>query len=169
MRFIVLLAFLLLARPSWAVPAMGMGYAPKYPPGFTHFDYVNPDAPKGGEITLSASGSFDKLNPFTLRGVPPAGMGYSSNGFVFAEYGLLFDSLMTHSEDEPFSAYGLLAEDIELAPDGLSVRFRLNPKARFSDGTPVLAEDVKHSFDTLTSKLAMPTWRAYWADVKAAV
>ncbi|MFT3776831.1 MAG: extracellular solute-binding protein [Ottowia sp.] len=169
MRFIVLLAFLLLARPSWAVPAMGMGYVPKYPPGFTHFDYVNPDAPKGGEITLSASGSFDKLNPFTLRGVPPAGMGYSSNGFVFAEYGLLFDSLMTHSEDEPFSAYGLLAEDIELAPDGLSVRFRLNPKARFSDGTPVLAEDVKHSFDTLTSKLAMPTWRAYWADVKAAV
>jgi microcin C transport system substrate-binding protein len=169
MRFALLLAVLLLARPCWAVPAMGMGYAPKYAPGFTHFDYVNPDAPKGGEITLSASGSFDKLNPFTLRGTPPAGMGYSSNGFVFAEYGLLFDSLMTHSEDEPFSAYGLLAEDIELAPDGLSVRFRLNPKARFSDGSPVLAEDVKHSFDTLMSKQAGPTFRSYWADVKGAV
>lgn len=169
MRFIVLLAFLLLARPSWAAPAAGMGYMPKYPPGFTHFDYVNPAAPKGGEITLSASGSFDKLNPFTLRGVPPVGMGYSSNGFVFAEYGLLFDSLTTPSEDEPFSVYGLLAEDIQLAPDGMSVTFRLNPKARFSDGSPVLAEDVKYSFDTLMSKQAGPTFRSYWSDVKGAV
>jgi len=157
------------SSPSWAVHGMGMGYAPKYGPAFTHFDYVNPDAPKGGSLTLSASGSFDKLNPFTLKGRPPVGMGYSSNGFVFAEYGLLFDSLMTHSEDEPFSNYGLLAEDVALAPDQLSVTFRLNPKARFSDGTPVLADDVKYSFDTLMSKRASPTFRSYWGDVKEAV
>ncbi|MDR1969695.1 MAG: extracellular solute-binding protein [Burkholderiaceae bacterium] len=169
MRLLLLLMCFLLVPEAGAVPAMGMGYAPKYPPSFKNFDYVNPDAPKGGQITLSASGSFDKLNPFTLRGRPPVGMGYSSSGFVFAEYGLLFDSLMTHSEDEPFSAYGLLAEDIDLAPDGLSVSFRLNPKATFSNGAPVLAEDVKYSFDTLMSKQAGPTFRSYWADVKAAV
>ena len=158
-----------LCGPAWAVHGMGMGYEPKYGPDFTHFDYVNPDAPKGGTVTLSASGSFDKLNPFTLKGRPPVGMGYSANGFVFAEYGLLFDSLTTHSEDEPFSSYGLLAEDAVLAPDRLSITFRLNPKAKFSDGTPVLAKEVKYSFDTLMSKQASPTFRSYWADIKGAV
>ncbi|WP_414987149.1 extracellular solute-binding protein [Acidovorax sp.] len=159
----------MLAAPAWAVPAMGMGYEPKYPATFAHFDYVNPDAPKGGHLTLSASGSFDKLNPFTLRGQMVAGMGYSGNGFVFAEYGLVFDSLTAPSEDEPFSRYGLLAEDFALAPDGLSVTFRLRREARFSNGDPVLAEDVKHSFDTLMGKDASPTFRSYWADVKRAV
>jgi microcin C transport system substrate-binding protein len=76
---------------------------------------------------------------------------------------------VTPSEDEPFSAYGLLAEDIQLAADKLSVTFRLNAKAKFADGTPVLAQDVKHSFDTMRSKLATPTFRAYWEDVKDAV
>lgn len=146
-----------------------MGYEPKYSASFTHFDYVRPDAPKGGRLKLSAIGSFDKLNPFTLRGQVAAGMGYSSNGFVFAEYGLVFDSLTAPSEDEPFSRYGLLAEDIFLASDRLSVQFRLNPKARFSNGDPVLAEDVKYSYDTLTSKHASPTFRAYWADISEAV
>ncbi len=148
---------------------MGMGYEPKYPANFTHFDYVRPDAPKGGRLQLSASGSFDKLNPFTLRGQVAAGMGYSGNGFVFAEYGLIFDSLTAPSEDEPFSRYGLLAEDMSLAPDRLSVQFRLNSKARFSNGDPVLAQDVKYSFDTLTSKHASPTFRAYWADIARVV
>lgn len=156
------------ALPAGAAAALGMGYTPKYPANFAHFDYVNPNAPKGGELVLSASGGFDKLNPFTLRGIPPAGMGFS-NGFVFAEYGLLFDSLTTPSEDEPFSTYGLLAEDVALADDGLSVVFRLHPKARFSDGSPVLAADVKHSFDTLMSQQASPTFRAYWSGVKQAV
>lgn len=158
----------LLALPVGATAALGMGYTPKYAATFSHFDYVNPNAPKGGDLVLSAAGGFDKLNPFTLRGTPPAGMGFS-NGFVFAEYGLLFDSLTTPSEDEPFSTYGLLAEDIALAPDGLSVAFRLHPKARFSDGTPVLAADVKYSFDTLTGPQASPTFRAYWSGVKQAV
>ncbi|RZL03048.1 MAG: ABC transporter substrate-binding protein [Rubrivivax sp.] len=164
-----LLCLWFMSTGAWAAHGQGMGYLPKYPPGFRHFDYVNPQAPKGGKLTLSASGSFDKLNPFTLKGVPPVGMGYSANGFVFAEYGLLFDTLMTPSEDEPFSNYGLLAEDAALASDGLSVTFRLHPKARFSDGTPVLAQDVKHSFETLMSKEAGPTFRSYWSDVKAAV
>ena len=154
---------------SWAAHGLGMGYEPKYPPAFAHFDYVNPDAPKGGSLVLSASGSFDKLNPFTLKGQAPAGMGRSGNGFVFSEYGLVFDSLTTSSEDEPFSRYGLLAEDIALAADQLSVTFRLQPKARFSNGDPVLALDVKHSFDTLMSKQAGPTFRSYWADVRQAV
>lgn len=169
MRGWLLLILAFLALPAWAAHGLGMGYEPKYPASFTHFDYVNPDAPKGGELTLSASGSFDKLNPFTLRGRPPVGMGYSANGFVFSEYGLLFDSLMTPSEDEPFSNYGLLAQDAALAPDRLSITFKLNPKARFSDGSPVLAQDVKHSFDTLMSKQAGPTFRSYWVDIKGAV
>jgi len=160
---------LLLAMPAWALHAMGMGYEPKYPATFQHFDYVNPDAPKGGHLTLSASGSFDKLNPFTLRGQVAAGMGYSLNGFLFAEYGLLFDSLTAPSEDEPFSRYGLLAEDVALAPDHLSVTFRLRREARFSNGEPVLAADVKYSFDTLMGADASPVFRSYWADVKRAV
>ena len=159
----------LLVMPSWAAHGLGMGYEPKYKAGFSHFDYVNPDAPKGGKLTLSASGSFDKLNPFTLKGQPPAGMGYSGNGFVFAEYGLIFEALTTPSEDEPFSRYGMLAQDIELAKDGLSVSFQLHPKARFSNGDPVLASDVKHSFDTLMSPQASPTFRSYWADIAGAV
>ncbi|WP_298926447.1 extracellular solute-binding protein [uncultured Ramlibacter sp.] len=169
MRGLLILLACVLAMPSWAAHGLGMGYAPKYPAGFTHFDYVNPDAPKGGRLVLSASGSFDKLNPFTLKGQVAVGMGRSSNGFIFAEYGLVFDSLTAPSEDEPFSRYGLLAEDVQLADDKLSVTFRLNPKARFSNGDPVLAQDVKHSFDMLMSKQAAPTFRSYWVDVKEAV
>jgi microcin C transport system substrate-binding protein len=148
---------------------MGMGYAPKYPAGFKHFDYVNPNAPKGGSLSLSAIGTFNKLNPFVLKGQMAAGMGWSANGFVFTESGLYFDSLTASSEDEPFTRYGLLAEDMVLAADRLSITFKLNPKAMFSNGDPVLAKDVKHSFDTLMGKGATPTFKTYWADVKAAV
>ena len=153
----------------WAAHGLGMGYEPKYKADFQHFDYVNPNAPKGGTLVLQGNGSsFDKLNPFTVKGTVADGMGYNY-GNVFSEYGLIFDSLVTPAEDEPFSAYGLLAEDIHLADDQLSVTFRLNPKAKFANGTPVLAQDVKHSFDTMRSKLATPTFRAYWEDVKDAV
>ena len=155
--------------PSWAAHGLGMGYEPKYKADFQNFDYVNPHAPKGGKLVLSASGSFDKLNPFTLKGRPPAGMGYSGNGFIFAEYGLMFEALTTSSEDEPFSRYGLLAQDIDLAADKLSVTFTLNPLAKFSNGKPVLAADVKFTFDTLMSKQASPVFRSYWVDIKEAV
>jgi microcin C transport system substrate-binding protein len=169
MRALLVFFICMTCQSVWAAHGLGMGYEPKYPANFPHFDYVNPKAPKGGNLVLSSSGSFDKLNPFTLKGQPPAGMGRSGNGFVFSEYGLIFDSLTTPSEDEPFSRYGLLAEDIELAEDKLSVSFRLNPKAKFSNGDPVLALDVKHSFDTLMSKQAGPTFRSYWVDVRQAV
>jgi microcin C transport system substrate-binding protein len=168
MVFAVMLAWLSVL-PSWAAHGLGMGYEPKYKADFQHFDYVNPNAPKGGTLVLSANGNFDKLNPFTLKGRPPAGMGYSGNGFIFAEYGLVFEALTTSSEDEPFSRYGLLAQDIDLAADKLSVTFTLNPLAKFSNGKPVLAADVKFTFDTLMSKQASPVFRSYWVDIKEAV
>lgn len=137
---------------------MALGYEPGYPPGFEHFDYVNPDAPKGGEITLASFGTFETLNPFLLKTLSAAGLET-----------LVFESLMVKSRDEPFSMYGLLAEDIELADDGTSVTFRLNPDARFSNGDPVLAEDVKASFDLLTGERAHPQYRLYWQDIEQAV
>lgn len=152
----LLLLALLVAGNATAAPALALGYEPKYPPGFAHFDYVNPQAPKGGRLTLAADGSFDSLNPFLLKGLPAEGLGE-----------LVFESLLQKSLDEPFSMYGLLAEDVELAEDGLSVTFRLRPEARFSDGSPVTPEDVKFSFETLRSEQAHPQYRFYWADIDA--
>ena len=147
-----------LPSPVLAAYAMALGGDPKYGPDFRSFDYVNPDAPPGGEVRMSSMGTFDKLNPFTLKGVPPT--------FLNA---LVFETLTAGSLDEPNTMYGLLARDMELAPDKLSITFRLDPRARFSNGDPVTAEDVKHSFDTLRSKAASPMWRQYWQDVKQAV
>ncbi|MBY4870809.1 ABC transporter substrate-binding protein [Burkholderia sp. Bp9017] len=145
------------AHAAYAIAQYG---EPKYPPGFKHFDYVNPDAPKGGTLVLANPNrltSFDKFNPFTMRGNPAPGID------------MLFESLATGSLDEPASAYGLLADDIEIAPDRRSVTFHLNPRARFSNGDPVTADDVKYSFDTLKSKLAAPQFGAYFADIAKAV
>src|SRR5439155_14667478 len=131
-----------------------------YPKGFTHYDYVNPGAPKGAEIRMvppTRSTNFDKFNPFTLKGTAPYGMGI-----------LMFDSLLTGNSDEPTTAYGLLAEDVEVAADRLSATFRLDARARFHDGKPVLAADVVHSFKTLTSKEAAPQYRTLYAEVKGA-
>jgi microcin C transport system substrate-binding protein len=138
------------------VHGMAWGAEPKYPAGFKHFEYVNPDAPRNGTLTLDGFGSFDKLNPFTLKGVVAAGVGL-----------LMFDTLTEQADDEPFSVYGLLAESMSFAPDRLSITFRLNPKARFSNGDPVLAADVKHSFDTLMSSRAHPRYRNFFGDVKS--
>lgn len=146
--------------PAWSAHAYAQFGDVRYPPGFTHFDYVNPQAPKGGEIRLVppiAVTSFDKFNPFTLKGTAPAGLG-----------DLVFESLLTGNLQEPTTAYGLLAEDVEVAPDRLSVVFRIREKARFSNGTPVLAADVVHSFRTLTSPLASPQFRTLFAEVKDA-
>ncbi|GAB3374632.1 extracellular solute-binding protein [Azotobacter armeniacus] len=130
--------------------------APKYPDGFSHFDYVNPAAPKGSTLRQAGFGSFDSLNPFINKGV------------AADEIGLLYDTLTRHSLDEPFTEYGLLAEKIEKAPDNSWVRFYLRPEARFHDGHPVTAEDVVFSFDTLM-KDGAPLYRAYYADVSQAV
>jgi len=140
-----------------AAPYTALGYTPKYAKKFTHFDYVNPDAPRQGELTLYSLGNFNSFNPFLLKSTPAEGLG-----------NLVFESLMVASKDEPFSMYGLLANDIRLAKDKLSVTFRLNPKARFSDGSKVTAEDVKFSFDILKSKQVHPQYRIFWADIKEA-
>ena len=133
----------------------------KYPPGFISFEWANPNAPKRGEIALVAPTrltNFDKFNPFTLKGAAAPALNM-----------LMFETLMTGTYDEPNTAYGLLAEDIEVADDLLSVTFRLHPKAKFQDGTPVTAADVKHTFDTLMSKAAAPQLRVVFGDVKQAV
>jgi microcin C transport system substrate-binding protein len=140
------------------VSSMALGATPKYAKDFTHFSYTDPQARPGGELRLAAMGSFDKLNPFTLKGIPARGLSE-----------LVFEPLAIGSLDEPMSMYGLLAESMRLAPDELSITFRLSPKARFSNGLPVLAADVKFAFDTLRSPTASPIWRNYWADVKDAV
>ncbi|XOF34204.1 MAG: extracellular solute-binding protein [Candidatus Electrothrix sp. YB6] len=133
----------------------------KYPAGFSHFDYVNPAAGKGGDLTLHALGSFDKMNPFTLKGT-------EAFGLFGIEGSLIFETLAAGSLDEPFAAYGLLAKDIELAEDKLSVLFTLNEKARFSDGSPVTVEDVKYSLETLKSEQCHPFYQMYYQDIRSA-
>ncbi len=153
--FVLLSLCVNVARAEYA---LAWGAAPEYPPGFTHFDYVNPDAPKGGTLNLAGFGSFDKLNPFTLRGM-------AADGLLV----LMFETLAEASQDEPFTMYGLLADDMRFADDGLSITFHLNPKARFSNGDPVTAADVKYSFDTLVGPKAHPRFRQYFGDVARAV
>ena len=158
MRAWLLFLLMLWAAPSWAAHAYAQFGDVKYPPGFTHFSYVNPNAPKGGEIRMvppTRPTNFDKFNPFTLKGTAPYGQGV-----------LVFESLLAGNSEEPTTAYGLLAEDVEVPADKLSATFRLNPKARFNDGSPVLAADVVYSFETLNSKLAAPQFRTIYAEVK---
>lgn len=124
----------------------------KYGPDFKHFDYVNPDAPKGGTVRLATTGTYDSLNPFILKGVPAAGSG------------MLFETLLSQSDDEPFTEYGLLAETIEIPEDRSWVAFTLRKEARWHDGTPVTADDVVFSFETLMEK-GTPLYRSYWADI----
>ena len=115
----------------------------KYPADFKHFDYVNQDAPKGGKLSMIGTAgliTFNNLNAFILKGDSAQGLTY------------LFDSLMTSAQDEPGSMYGLVAESAELADDKSSVTFYLRPEAKFSDGTPVTAEDVVNSFKLLKEK-----------------
>ena len=155
----VLLGFLLAACApvTWAAHGYALWGDMKYPPGFIHFDYVNPDAPKGGEIRLVSNlrlSTFDKYNPFTIRGAAPA---YLSQ--------LMFDSLLAGSLDEEGAGYGLLAEDVAVAPDGLSATFKLRKNARFHNGDPVLAQDVKHSYDTLIGPHTSPAYKTLLVDV----
>ena len=160
MRTVLALVSLLVAPPVSAAHAYSQFGDIKYPAGFRHFEWVNPDAPKGGDIELVPPlriTNFDKYNPYTLKGTAPPGIG------------LLFESMLTPTMDEPTTTYGLLAEDVEVAMDGLSVTFRINPAARFHDGTPVMAADAKHSFDMLMSKQAAPQYRVVFSEVKQAV
>ncbi|KPQ01464.1 MAG: microcin C transport system substrate-binding protein YejA [Marinobacter sp. HL-58] len=127
---------------------------PKYSSGFSHFDYVNPDAPKGGTLNLSVvANGYDSFNPFVTRGVAAAGL----NSY-------LYDTLLESSDDEPFSAYGLIAESIETPEDRSYVIFNLREEARFQDGEPITAEDVKFSYEILTTE-GHPFFRNYYSDV----
>ncbi len=119
----------------------------KYPADFEHLDYVNPDAPKGGEISQWAFGEFDSMHPYTIKG--RAGR-YSS---------IFFESLLTGTADEIGSYYGLLAESLEFPEDRSEVIFNLRPEAKFSDGSPLTAEDVLFSFELLRDK-GLPSFRA---------
>jgi peptide/nickel transport system substrate-binding protein len=151
----VTLALLLFLPDAHAEPAHGIALygAPKQPAGFTHFSYVNPDAPKGGRLVLGAFGSFDSLNPLIIKGVAVNGV----RDFTI-------ESLMARGLDEPFTLYGLIAEGVDVPEDRSSVTFHLNPKARFSDGVPITADDVIFSLQLLKGK-GRPNHRTYYAKV----
>ncbi|MFB4205163.1 hypothetical protein KBTX_01179 [wastewater metagenome] len=142
------------APAAMAAHAVAMYGSPKYPSGFEHFDYVNPDAPKGGTLRLAntVAATFDSLNPFILKGNPAADLTRT------------YDTLTVRSLDEPFTEYGLVAKDIEIAPDRTWVRYRLRKAARFHDGEPITAEDVAFSFRILKEK-GHPQYRSYYKDV----
>ncbi len=143
------------ANDSLGRHGMSMFGALKYPLGFNHFEYVNPNAPKGGLVRMEARGTFDTLNSFTIKGSSAAGLG------------LIYDTLMESSRDEAFAEYGLLVESALVANDLSSVSFMLRKQARWHDGKPVTADDVAFSLDLLKSKGA-PFYRFYYANVEKA-
>lgn len=159
-RVIALLAGAILA----AAPAMGDSAAhgiamygdPALPPDFVSLPYANPDAPKGGRVTLGENGGFDSLNPFILKGVAPR---------YVALY--MTETLMARSFDEPFTLYGLLAESVTTDSSRSYVEFTLRAEARFSDGSPVTPDDVLWSFETLGTK-GHPKYANAWAAVSKA-
>ncbi len=157
----VALAFLLaLTAPAAAAESHGLSSFGelKYPPDFKHFEWVNPDAPKGGRLATMgtvARETFDSFNAFILKGDPAQGIEH------------LFDSLMTRAHDEPDALYGLVARSAELAADRGSVTFRLRPEAKFADGSPLTAEDVVFSFVTLKEK-GHPLYRVQLKDARTA-
>jgi microcin C transport system substrate-binding protein len=153
---LVLLATAGVAQTRGPQHALALGGTPKYPAGFAHFGYADPAARKGGTLVLPSEGGFDTLNPFTLKGRAPFLLG-----------ALVFETLTDASLDEPFTEYGLLAESIAVAPDELSLVYRLNPKARFADGQPVTAADVVFSYQVLRGDAATPFFRFYYKDVSA--
>lgn len=126
----------------------------KYPENFTHFDYVNPDAPKGGTLKLSSIGTFDNVNPYIIKGAAADGVDALTN-----------PTLMVQSYDEPFTMYGYVATDAKVAADKSSVTFTLNQSAKWDDGEALTAGDIVWTFNTLT-KDGAPFYRAYYADVK---
>jgi len=125
---------------------------PELPPGFSHFPYVNPDAPKGGEVVQHAIGSFDSFNPFIVRGVAAAGIG------------LIWMTLMMSSQDEASTEYCDLAETVEVGPDRTWVAFEIREQAVWHDGRPITAEDARWTFEALRAH-GRPFFRAYWGDV----
>lgn len=116
---------------------LAMHGEPKYGPNDTHLEYANPHAPKGGSLKIASIGSFDSINPYSIKGVPAEGLS------------LVYDKLMQRVWDEPFTLYPLIAESFQAAPDRSWIEFKINPKAKFQDGSPITADDVLYSFTTL--------------------
>ena len=160
-RFLLLISGLLAAfSPARAEPGLpthgiAMHGLPALPPDFKHLPYANPNAPKGGRLSLGFQGTFDSLNPFNLKS-GSAAQGLNTN---------IFQTLMARSLDEPFTLYGLIAEKIETDAARSFVQFRLNPKAAFSDGKKITSADVKFSFDLIKSK-GRPQQRYAYGQVK---
>lgn len=155
---VALLCSLFTATPAATEPsyAIGIHGDVKYGPDFTHFDYTNPDAPKGGDVRMAVVGTFDSLNPFILKGVAAAGTTW------------LYTRLCEKAQDEPLSEYGHLAHSMDLAPDRSSITFFLRPEARWHDGVPMTAHDVVFGFYTLVQQ-GSPFYRAFYADVDTAI
>ncbi|MGI9513582.1 MAG: extracellular solute-binding protein [Anderseniella sp.] len=138
------------AEPKHAIAMQG---EPALPANYTHFPYVNPDAPKGGALRMARTGSYDSVNPFIIKGQAVAG-----------PRKLVFESLLARSRAEPFTLYGHIAETIDVNSERTEVTFRLNPKARFSDGEAIQADDVVYSLETLRDK-GRPNHRTYYSKV----
>ncbi len=153
LAFVLALPFAAVAQP--AKHGIALHGEPKYAPGFTHFNYINPDAPKGGEMRLADIGTFDNVNPFILKGM------------AAADSSIVFETLMAASLDEPFSQYGWVAESVTVAPDRSWVAYKLRSEARFHDGKPITPDDVIFSFETLRDK-GHPFYRSYYKDVAKA-
>jgi peptide/nickel transport system substrate-binding protein len=153
--FIAGLASLLLALPAQAGPkhAIAMQGEPALPADYTYFPYVNPVAPKGGDYREALTGSFDSVNPFIIRGQAVQG-----------PRDLVFESLMARSRDEPFTLYGQIAEKLDVNADRTEVTYFINPKAKFSDGEPVQADDIVYSLKTLR-EFGRPNHRTYYSKV----
>ena len=141
----------LAAEPVWR-HALSLIGEPKYPPGFTHFKWVRPDAPKGGLVRFHALGTYDSLNQFPVKG--------NSASFL----GLIYDSLLAGSPDEPGTEYSLVAEAVSYPDDYSSVTFRLHPEARFHDGERIKPEDVMFSFEAITK--VSPNYAFYYKNVE---
>ncbi len=159
LKKVIFLVIVLIIQTSYtfASKSISIGYQAKYK-NFDNFDYVNTTAKKGGNIIISAFGTFDSLNPFLLKSLSPSQIN-----------NLLFDTLMTRSLDEPSSSYSLIAKSYRLSDDQLSVEYYIDERAKFSNGDRVTAYDVKQSFDLLVSEAAHPQYRIYWSDVDKAV
>ncbi|MGY1448414.1 extracellular solute-binding protein [Pseudomonas chlororaphis] len=142
------------AAPQHALTVYGE--PAKYPAGFSHFAYTNPQAPKGGSMRRSAIeiGRFDHVLPYIDKGIGVSQL----DGYIYSP-------LAQRSLDEPYTVYGLVAQKMERADDGLWLRFYLNPKARFADGQPITAEDVRYTYNLLMTQGSL-RYRTQFADVK---
>jgi microcin C transport system substrate-binding protein len=146
------------AEPEWRTGTSLLG-EPKYGADFKHYDYVNPDAPKGGTLNLTVEGSFDSLNPYVVKGSPAAGLvGFGG--------GLLYDTLMNQSLDQASTTYSLIAEQMAYPEDFSWVKFRLTPAAKWHDGEPITVDDVIWTFNVL--KAQSPLYNKYYHDVAKA-